>query len=258
MARPDLRAVIVCVDFSDILSITLPSNSKHFSEILVVTTPEDTSTQAIVSAIGNAKCFLTRSFFDRGAEFNKWVALEESLDVFGRHGWITLLDSDILWPRVLPESFIPQPGFLYSPLRRMFTDLVLVAKGTIPEEAEWSKLPVHKNVGEWAGYSQTFWAMDHVLGPPPWHEVCYRHAGISDSIFQDKWPKHKKVRPDFHVLHLGIAGENWFGRCSNYLDGTMPPDAEAKRQAVRRIWAGRASRRGKGGERYEGEKLGSP
>jgi hypothetical protein len=33
------RAIVACVDFSDLLGVTLSSNYEHFDEVLVVTAP---------------------------------------------------------------------------------------------------------------------------------------------------------------------------------------------------------------------------
>lgn len=248
-----MKAILISVDYHDLLDMTLPYNRHHFESVMVVTAKRDEATQRIAWA-NDATVYCTDAFWARGASFNKWAALEEGLDQFGREGWLAILDADVLWPKVIPD-WPRYVGYLYTPLRRMFTDLTQ----PIPPESEWRTYPVHKNVGEWAGYSQILHCNDHHLGKPPWHETDWRHAGGADSIFQAKWDKASKQRPPFECLHLGSAGENWYGRATAYLDGTVPPDAEAKREAVRRIWTGRAARRGKGeAGRYEGEKLGSP
>ena len=44
---------------------------------------------------------------------------------------------------------------------------------------------------------EVFHADDPHLGPPPWFDVRWSHAGGGDSEFQAKWPDHLKVRPAF-------------------------------------------------------------
>ena len=39
-----MNAILVCVDYSDLLAITLPHNRHHFNKVMVVTTPEDKDT----------------------------------------------------------------------------------------------------------------------------------------------------------------------------------------------------------------------
>jgi glycosyltransferase involved in cell wall biosynthesis len=93
-----ITAVIVCVEYDDLLAITLPHNRPFFDQVIVVTTPEDVRTQAICVA-NNAKCLTTRVFYERGAAFNKGAALERGFDLAGREGWFAVMDADILIPK---------------------------------------------------------------------------------------------------------------------------------------------------------------
>ena len=275
---------MVSVDYADLLAITLPYNRHHFSEIWVVTSSADEQTKAVAQAHG-AHVFVTDSFYANGAAFNKWLALEEGLDAMGREGWLCLMDADVLWPKgasvgeiirgtmsfsilhgSMVESIVTQPGQLCSPLRRMWNHWPLVAgfPGTVeriedtdfwlPLESDWSKFPIHRNVNEWAGYSQIFHTSDPVLGPPPWHQVDWKHAGGADSFFQQKWKPENKVRPPFEVLHLGPAGQNWFGRATPRLDGTVPPDADGRRASCAAIWPKRRTLRAEGLDQFDGER----
>ncbi len=196
---------------------------------------------------------MTDAFTRRGASFNKWAALEEGLDHYGRHGWLAILDADVLWPRAIPPLDL-EVGKLYGPLRHMLTD---TSRG-IPPEEEWGRLPVHRNVNEIAGYSQIFAADDPHLPAPPWHDVGFVHAGAADSFFQNLWPRSHKVRPPWNVLHIVQAGENWFGRATPYLDGTVHPLAQSRRTKVQEIWRERRLRRGGVYDqgRYADEKIG--
>lgn len=264
-----MRAILVSVDYSDLLAITLPCNRHHFSEVTVVTTPTDLKTHEIARQ-NDCRIYATDVFYRNGAVFGKWQALEEGLDFIGRKDWLTLMDADILWPKIIDLQGILQRGWLYTPLRRMWNewpnsapvDRPLMAfqyvgdplTGTyIPEECEWSKFPIHRNTAEWAGYSQIFHCEDPALGKAPWHQVDWKHAGGADSMFQEKWPAHKKVRPPFECLHLGPAGQNWYGRATPYADGSIPQESDTRLKLIDKIWRGR---RGKHGDaRFEGEKI---
>ena len=237
-----LRAIIVCVDYSDLLAVTLAYNRHHFSEVMIVTTPRDLST-VHVGLQNNARVHMTGAFYADGAVFNKFKALEEGLDEFGRHGWLCIMDADVLWPKEIDWDFYPNPyaeykrglhpvfeGYLYTPLRRMCEDL----STGIPQEPYWKSYPLHPQQVEWAGYTQIFHAEDHHLpANPPWHQTNWRHAGGADSFFQQLWPKHEKLRPPFECLHLGPAGRNWCGRSTPYLDGTIDPLAEQRISSLR-------------------------
>jgi hypothetical protein len=238
-------ALVVSVDYGDLLAVTLPYNQHHFDRVLVVTSPHDVETQRIAEG----RCFVTNSFYANGAVFNKWLALEEGLDCMGRCGWICLLDADVLWPKDarLPELEI---GKLYAPLRRMLMQPPIPFR--VPPERTWKSFPVHRNVNEWAGYSQVFHSADPVLGSPPWHECDWKHAGGADSFFQAKWWPENKVRFSWDCLHIGEAGANWFGRATRTLHGEDPAGAVEKRAAVARLWA---ERRTKG---FAGERIPPP
>lgn len=241
-----MRAILVSVDYADLLGLCLPYNLHHFDEVWVVTSPRDEASQRVAMRHG-ANLVLTDLFYANGATFNKWAALEHGLDCMGRMGWITIMDADVVWPTEIPkfEAWL-KPGCLYTPERYMAPLLP-----EIPEERTWSRFPRHRN-REFAGWTQIFHADDPRLGKAPWHETNWKHAGGADSFFQRKWPEANKVRPPFEVLHLGEAGVNWCGRATSYLDGTTPEGAEEKIQTLKRF---RASRRRGVPDPYAGEKF---
>jgi len=218
-----MNAIIICVDYADFLGVTLPYNRHHFDRVLVVTTHKDTETQVVATA-NNAELFLTDDFYACGAHFNKWLPLEQGLDRLGRHGWLCILDADILWPKTIPIYTLTK-GSLYTPLRRMQFNL---DNGPCLNEAAWAMYPHHTNMREFAGWTQIFHAEDEHLGEAPWHEINWKHAGGADSFFQARWPAQCKIRPPFEVLHLGTPGTNWCGRTTEFLDGRMAPFPEKK------------------------------
>lgn len=198
-----MRAVIISVGYAQTLSSTLPWNRHHFDECMIVTTPGDDS--IAVAEANDCATHQTTSFYDDGAYFAKYKAMEEALDVFGRHGRMAIIDADIAWPKVIPD-FEYKSGCLYTPRRRMCP---VVCNPILPEEA-WSTFPV-RDEEEFAGYTQIFWADDPVLTETPWHQTNWIHAGGGDSFFQQKWSPANKVRPPFDVLHMGPCGKNWCG-----------------------------------------------
>lgn len=255
-----MRAILVSVDFADILALTLPYNRHHFDDVCVVTTSGDVATIRVAAA-NDAWCYCTDAFYKDGADFNKWLALEEGLDYFGRIGWTCIMDADILWPKnatdlmraPLAWSSLPaalQCGNLHTPLRRMWHR----PSDTIPSESDWKKFPLHRQQHEFAGYTQIFHADDPVLsGLGHWHETDWRHCGGADSFFQAKWPQERKVRPPFEVLHLGESGINWCGRATPYLDGTLPAEQV---QRITRVRGYVQDRQGKSGTaRFRHEKV---
>lgn len=340
--KPDslnLRAFIVCVDFADLLSITLPYNAHHFSEVSVITSHNDEQTRDYALHYGErtgpeliVNLHITDAFYNNGADFNKWLALEQSLDNAGRHGWICLMDVDILWPKDALKGWVPSIGHLYTPRRRMWEDWPSTAtwKGDtrcdqyegyiLPDDSQWDRFPLHPQQREFAGYSQIFHGSDPVLtkrvcsgcdgegslmyqwaktrcvetggtrhfmkdgswyyrtgdgleigfktigGPcrqcqgtghnsTPWHQTDWKHAGGADSFFQALWPDSHKIRPPFEVLHLGPAGVNWCGRAVPYVNGSLPQEANERRQKVRSMIQGRRQSQQTTGDRFRHERI---
>jgi len=207
-----MKAITVCVEYDDLLAITLPRNAKYFSDIVVVTTLNDFRTQRVVADVHNARCFLTELFFYDGAKFNKGLALEHGFDVLGRDGWICVFDPDTLFPSnmQLPEL---QIGHLYSPKRRILSD-----PKSWREDLDWNTCEIYEE-REYAGYFQLFHADDLILRDKPWYGIRSPDASWCDSEFEYKWPDHLKHRTDFEVLHLGQPGMNWCRRITPRLDG---------------------------------------
>lgn len=239
-----MRSIVVCVEYSDLLAITLPANRHHFDAMMVVTSMADEAT-ADLARQHDCHLYQTDAFYDRGAVFNKWAALEEGLSAFGREGWLCLLDADVIWPREIPE-FDLVCGKLYTPRRRLFPDVTK----PVPPESEWERYPLMREP-EFAGYSQIFHASDPHLPGPPWHQTDWRHAGGADSFFQRMWAEPDKIRPPFVVLHLGEPGANWCGRVTQFTDGTKHPQAGERAERLRRFIEGRGGR-----PRFQHEKLG--
>lgn len=245
MIKP--RQITVCVDYADILELTLPAAKKFSSEIMIVTAARDEKTIALAQE-HDVLCHVTDMFYRRGAHFNKFGALEEALDVFGRHGWMLIMDADIVVPEKF-HDFEQQEGCIYTPNRRIKEDL----SDGIPEQRKWSRYKRPRVNEEFAGYFQMFHASDRVLGRPPWHAVDWTWAGGADSAFHNKWPPMKKVRPPFEVLHLGPPFTNWCGRVSPYRDGTCDEKAKLRSEAKEMLL--RSRKQAGSIDRYKSEKL---
>lgn len=264
-----MRAIMVSVDYADLLSVTLPHNRRHFQEVMVVTSPTDQATE-VVALENRCTILKTDLFYQDGAAFNKWRALEHALDIFGRRDWLCVMDADVLWPRDIcfreehdkitwwmPNAasqggtICQTKGILAGPLRHMCPWPIT----PIPDERTWGGFPIHRNVNEWAGYSQIFHANDPVLGEPPWHETDWESAGAADSFFQQKWVRERKIRLPFNVLHLGEAGQNWYGRATRYADGKLPKGSAEKIAKCTEIWRVRNERRRAGLDPFAGERI---
>lgn len=237
-----MRTIIVCVDYWDYLDECLPYNRHHFEEVLIVTSPQDTRTQHVCENL-KVPYFITDAFYRNGAKFNKWLALEEGLDYFGRHGWITILDADIVIPKSIEWPKLDQTK-LYGPERYMSTHL-------LPEE-QWKTMPLWTNK-EFSGFFQMFHASCPFLPDAPWHQTNWTHAGGADTFFQQNWPASQKVRLPFPVLHIGPNGKNWCGRVTPFEGETIHPDLVKSRQDAMRKFM--LQRRNNPDPNYTSEKL---
>lgn len=224
-----MRAILVSVEYGDLLAITLPQNRHHFEEVTVVTTPQDTETIRVARR-NNARVFLTEAFYADGALFNKWLALEEGLSDMGRQGLLCIMDADVIWPTALRLATY-EHGVLYNPQRYIWPNVCV----PFPDESHWRHLQLYRD-SEFPGYTQIFHADDkHLPLVAPWHEVDWRHAGGADSAFQNLWPPDRKVRLPWQVLHLGQPAENWAGRVAMRTDGRTPAQAIARKEALQAL-----------------------
>lgn len=235
------RAVTVCVEYDDFLRLTLPRTIQHVSSLTVVTTPEDTRTQALCRQYPQKVNILTTdAFHANGAAFNKGAAIEHAFSLLGRHGWFLLLDADILLPKVIP-AFPLMTGKLYTPRRRILSkvDGLTTTAGVIP-----AVLPLREEHGHF-GYFQLFNAGDPAIEMLPWYPTDWVHAGGCDSVFEKRWELQNKLRPPFEVVHLGDPDENWYGRTRPRIDtGEVPETAADRKKAQESLhrkygWKGR-------------------
>lgn len=206
-----VTGITICVEYDDLLSITLPRNVRHLTECLVVTSPDDVRTQKLASDIPDVRLLVTDAFTRHGSEFNKGLAMEEGLQTLRDDSPIIIWDADTLFPDTmrLPPVL---PDCLYGPTRRMLED-----PSTYYDRMDWEKQ--HRTVDvEYPGFFQLFDPGSGCLQDQPyWYDPTFAHAGGGDAFFQTLFPH--KVRLSFDVLHLGPRDANWFGRTTQRLDG---------------------------------------
>jgi len=225
----DIRGILVCVEYDDLLEITLSRNLRHLDEVLVVTSPADLRTQELVRATPRARLHVTDAFYRQGAEFNKGLAIEEGFDVLGRKGWILVLDADILLPErvVWPTRY---QEWIYGARRHMLDD----ASQWSPT-LDWNTLPLGSNPAV-IGFFQLFHADAVAVMSRPWYGTRWRHCGGCDDDFRQRWSAAQQHHLPFRVLHLGPQNRNWCGRTTSRIDGTVISAAE-RQEAMQRIHA---------------------
>src|SRR5580658_8424827 len=95
-----LEAVITCVNFDEILDVTLTNNHPHLDTAIIVTSHADKKTQKVAQKHG-ATCVQTDLYYKNGRNFNKGAAINAGFNHFHYHGWRLHLDADI----ALPDNF---------------------------------------------------------------------------------------------------------------------------------------------------------
>jgi hypothetical protein len=224
----DITTIIVCVEYQDFLSVTLPHNRPLLGRMLVVTDPEDERTISVAEENG-VDVLTTKVFFEHNALFNKWAAVNQGFSYLSVSGWCLVLDADLL----LPQSSVPwkvNAGKLYKARRTQVVDW----KKKIEPEKNWKR---YKKIRETpGGYFHLFHSSDPAVRKIPYLN-CWRWCGTGDHEFESHWPEASKVLMPFDVLHLGTPEVNWCGRSEVFCDGSMHSKATERRlmaQSLRR------------------------
>jgi hypothetical protein len=212
-------AVQVCVDFADLLQHTAVVNRDQFDRFLVVTHPEDYETLQVVKDL-HLECITTETFYDNGAAFNKWAAMQEGLDYVSHAGWTVLLDSDVFFPAGWRSQIRLQDDKIFCPRRRSVRRI-----HEVPEERHWRR--VRQIADEpFAGYALMFNRSSQYCPPVRLFRSDLEWAGTGDQELIQHWPAAMQVRPGFEVMHVGELKQNWAGRVQQFVDGERPRDWE--------------------------------
>jgi len=241
---PKISGIVVCVNYEDLLKLTLIPNMRFFHRCVVVTSTQDTETFEFAKSVPGVDVIQTDAFYRHGARFNKGLAIEEGFAKIREEyepEWILGWDADILFPFTLNLSSI-QKGFLYNCPRR------IVEK---PEEwdpnARWSSYPV-SNDRCWPGYFQLFHSQDPIIkNKLPWHDTTFSHAGGGDGYFESRWPSEKKVKLQQDVLHFGPRDTNWFGRATKKIGQTELTEMQVENRRLMSSYLGFKGWRGGSG-----------
>lgn len=231
-----MKAVIISVNYGDLLAITLPKSAPQFEHIAIGTSRADKETQEIAAQFPNVTTYVTDDFYANGAKFNKGLVVERLFDIVGRAGWLCVLDADIVLPAGFTE-FAFAKNHLTTPYRRM-----LFNPQDYSDSLDWESVPILKEHGWW-GYCQVFHADDPVLESRPWYPGDWAHAGGCDHDFQNRWRRSHKCRVPFEVLHLGEGVKNWCGRATVRSDGSMPTSHEQHKANMDQLLEHRKNRR---------------
>lgn len=228
-----IEAVIVCKDYGDFLSHTLPDNLQHFDRCVVVTHPHDTETKNLCRKY-SVDCVETTAFHIDGDRFNKGRGINLGLGHLKGDGWVLHLDADILLPHrfrdLLKRHHLDKKNIYgadrvnvygYEHWERHkhkisphYSEKYFVQP---PKEFPLGARIIHFEHGYTPiGYFQLFHSSLHRRYP-----IHQGNAEHTDVLFSALWPREDRILlPEVIVFHLEgqdgpcEMGINWNGRRS--------------------------------------------
>lgn len=242
-----IEAIIVCENYDDYLSLTLPHNIQEVDRLLVVTSQEDEKTKELCDRLGVEYC-VSKRIHEKGAVLAKGKAINDGLDYLGSgKDWILIIDADIILPIGFKKSVKEHTlntGYLYY-TRRWGASHPEYIQGFMADLRKMSRTELFKR---WAckevakettrkgnaieafpyGYFQLWNVRAKCLqGNDKLYWEGSNTAEWDDSNFGMITYKGKTVQlpvPDFDVIHLphGMFKGNWFGRKSHRLEDVKP------------------------------------
>jgi hypothetical protein len=202
-----LIALIISIDYADLLAATLPYNRPLFDRVYVATEERDEQTLAVAKA-HDCDVLITTHTKERGAAFNRAGILQRAQRVLHEafsDAWITILDADIVVPRQLAtvDRSLLNPDYLYG-----------LARYECLTKSDWeTRVVKQRTFGEDGGntiygYFQLYY--DKTKFYPEWSES----AGYSDVEFSTQFGERRAKVPgeEMGVIHLGFGTRDWNGR----------------------------------------------
>ena len=222
----DVTCIIICVNYSDFLKVTLPINKTIIKNILIVTTPNDkdtihickqnninyittnifydTNNSNIMDTIPHMTCDINNIQLYKKEIFNKSKAINYVLRLI-KTDWALLIDADIILNKRLYNINIQKLNIdtLYGAHRIIYKN-----------QEDWEDKKGYYDRWVFMGFFQLFNITSKRFVKDYYgYNDNYNFADKGDYYFSKKW-KQKSILP-YPVCHLGETCENWYGRISN-------------------------------------------
>ena len=228
-----IEAVIICKNYGDFLTHTLPENLHHFDRLVVVTHPEDKETISLCSKY-SVDCVQTTVMHEDGDKFNKGRAINLGLGHLRGLDWILHIDADI----VLPHNFKNMLHRAKLNPKNIYGADRMNVYGYDHWMDHKHKLIPHYSHGYFVQppkeYNVGARIIHHELGYTPigyfqlWHKsqakrypINQGNAEHTDVLFAAQWSREDRILlPEILVCHLESnlgpieMGLNWEGRKS--------------------------------------------
>lgn len=229
-----LEGIIICVNYSDFLTHTLPHNKNQFNNLIVVTDTQDFETKRICDYY-HVRCLQTDIFYENNNSFNKGAAINYGLSHLEKRDWVVHLDADIYLPpltrtilenlplqkqkiygidRLMCPSYEQWMEFIDSP-KKIQESWIYIHLNAFPIGVRIAEY-MNKNAGyEPIGYFQ-MWNPNgsNVYDYPTEHDFCDRTDVLHCKKFKRE---NRELLPELVCIHLDSEylpqmGKNWKGR----------------------------------------------
>jgi hypothetical protein len=216
----------VCVNYVDYLAVSYKHNKGLFDDYTVVTSPEDSATQAFCQKNGLG-CVITDVFYQEGAAFNKGAGLNVGLAARLQSGhafdWVAIMDADTFVPMDFRAHLVRaklDKEWLYG-CKRVLIPTWADYQTALGANGGWSQLKVPNGFG--FGWFQLFnWDSAAIKGQPwgEWYPQSYDCTECDWKFFRlwgdlrDEYTRSigRLAELPFCAFNLGPDGVNHTGR----------------------------------------------
>lgn len=226
-----ISGLIVCVNYADMLKLTIENSIKILNTLTVVTTPEDKETIDLckkynVNVLEYGCCFCENDkkiVDDPNKLFHLSKMINQGLMYIIEHypnDWILYVNSDILLNPSLANVNLDNfdENVLYGSWRHV-----------IPTKAEYDEIYNNGDINFGECYARfpnidgdgsVGFGFFQLFKKRVFYDQTYKFNGgisydasYSDLLFVKKFSRVERI-DSYTVLHLGKPGVNWFGRIS--------------------------------------------
>jgi len=203
--------ITLCINYSDILDLTLRANHKFFKEYIVISIAEDQKTREICQQYQSVTVELTDQLHANNAKFNKSAIIhhvQKKYHASHADHWILLMDADILLPPEFPKWL--------DRTQKVFKKIDLHALYGIQRRDYTTPENLKSNISipydhTFVGYFQLYFDKNK------YYPTTSQSCGVCDSTFMTSFKPTQRIKlcttnPNDHVCHLGVNTLNWTGR----------------------------------------------
>jgi hypothetical protein len=205
MTSFDIIPLVISVNMSDYLRVTLTKNRNYFNNYYVLTCPEDENTKKLCAEF-NAE-YIEYNHFFTNAKFNKSGGIKTAQDILHKkypENWILLIDVDIILSPELIDTINKtnlDKNNLYGAKRYdLWNEEEFIKQ-------EKKRLYRHK----FAGYFQLYFRKNI------YYPDYSNNASCCDITFSNNFRNRFKIEFETHVFHIGKEQSHWDGKGMSWI-----------------------------------------